>query len=134
VHAGAELGWLDGADPRVSHASGRCPSGRGSIIGSVLVAYSKPEVPKLVIDGEVVPLEPSLHPTYAEILSRSGDETARSFDRLAEIVENLIEASRRGMTASDHAKIERDVRRELDGHERHCECLVWWSKVVADKE
>jgi len=98
------------------------------------VAYSKSLVPKLVVGGEIVALEPDVHPAYCEVIRRSGEELGRSFDQVAAAIEDLINLAHDYAPPSAYATLVRDAHRELENHEGQCERAVWWSKVIADME
>lgn len=87
-----------------------------------------------LVDGRPIPFDAHPHPAYAEAISRAGKSAERSLDRLVKVVDDLIDIAGRALPTTDRATLERDARRALEEHEENCDWVVWWSKVVTDKE
>jgi len=98
------------------------------------VEYSKAGVPKPIVDGKVVPIEPNLHPAVADAIWRAGRGVERSLDPLIRLAEELVELAGQDLSASSRTCLEQDVRRAVEEHEASCWRAIYWSKVMADME
>jgi len=97
------------------------------------VEYSKAGVPKPIVDGKVVPIEPNLHPAVADAVWRAGRGVERTLDPLLRLVDDLVELAGERLPAASHQRLERDVQRAVEEHDASCWSAVYWSKVMADR-